>query len=234
VAEARAAAELGADSVELCVWPLCGGLTPSHGLLKAILHAVDIPVRVLVRSHPWRTDHRPDERSVLSAELASFNDFPVGLVTGGLEHHGQPDQDLLREMATYGQEQEITFHRAIDRSADIGLAMQQCMEHGIHRMLTSGGQASALAGAGTLERMVRQAGGRIQVAAAGGVMPGHVVELVERTGVTEVHFLAQKAVAADAHEVPLSSSRHADMAEMEPDRAKIDAIMNALVKAGMR
>jgi copper homeostasis protein len=179
-------------------------------------------------------DHRPEEFGVLLAELAGLVDFPVGLVTGGLDRHGMPDKELLREMTVLGNDHEITFHRAIDRSADIGRALEQCMEHSIHRILSSGGQASALAGADMLGRMVREAAGRLQVAGAGGIMPRHVVELVERTGITEVHFLAQKPITTRVPSLPLSSSRHPDLIEMEPDRAKIEATMNALVKAGLR
>ena len=51
-AEAKAAAELGCDSVELCSWLACGGLTPSSGFVDTVRSTLDIAVRILIRPSP--------------------------------------------------------------------------------------------------------------------------------------------------------------------------------------
>jgi len=61
-----------------------------------------------------------------------------------------------------------------------------------------------------------------------------VVEIVERTGVQEVHFAAQKLTRARVDKIALSSMHGATSFGVEPDMAKIEGVLNALVKAGLR
>ena len=85
-----------------------------------------------------------------------------------------------------------------------------------------------------LKQVVQRAGDRIMIAAAGGINAANVVELVERTGVMEVHFSAQRLKPGSAQGAGMSSTSQGVSFETEPDRAKIEGVMNALVKAGLR
>ena len=122
----------------------------------------------------------------------------------------------------------------MDHAKDPMEVLDACMALGIERILTSGGATFALDGANRLKELVARAGDRLVIAAAGGINGTNVVELIERTGVQEVHFAAQLHKGATAHAVAMSSTNQGVSFEVEPDRAKIEGVMNALTRAGLR
>jgi copper homeostasis protein len=82
---------------------------------------------------------------------------------------------------------EVVFHRAIDVTPDPLETLEALLTLAFDRVLTSGGAATALAGAETIRRMVRRAGNSLAVIAGGSVRGRNVRQLVELTGVREVH-----------------------------------------------
>ena len=235
VAEVEQASAHGADSVELCTWLAAGGVSPGWGLVAGAMQAAACPVRVLVRPGPGGFVHRDRERHMVLQEIELLAERGVhGVVFGALTAEGLVDMDLMREVRRTFPTGEVTFHRAIDQAADMRRAFQQCLDLGVDRVLTSGGRTSALDGRDILAWMVQQAKGSVQVAAAGGIQPAHVVELIERTGVDEIHFAAQRIVPASAVAAVALSSAAGAVATVEPDLPKLTAMMNALTAAGWR
>ena len=236
MAEARAAERAGADGVELCAWLACGGVTPAPGLLSWLKEQSPLRRRVLVRPTPGAFVYAPDERQVLLRDvlLCGVADAQAGVVTGALTADGDVDEGLMRSIAPALAGRELTFHRAIDHAADMPAALERCMALGVHRVLTSGGETLATDGAAMLKRLVERAGGRLLVCAAGGINPGNVVDLVQRTGVREVHFAAQRPAANVQKGAAMSSTNVGVNFLTEPDEAKIEGVLNALVKAGLR
>lgn len=235
-AEALAAERAGADGVEVCSWLACGGITPAPGLLNWLKERSPLRRRVLVRPGPGGFVHGADERQVLlrDALLCGVADAEAGLVTGGLSVAGEVDEPLLSSVRMLLAGRELTFHRAIDHAADMPAALERCMALGVHRVLSSGGETLAMDGAAMLKRLVERAGERLLVCAAGGINPGNVVELVQRTGVREVHFAAQRPASHVLKGAAMSSANAGVNFLSEPDEAKIEGVLNALVKAGLR
>lgn len=234
VEEGQVAAEVGADSVEVCTWLACGGVTPSSGLVDAVRSAVRIPVRVLVRPTPGGFVYSPGELHAILTDTEIYGGGAMGVVTGGLLADGGPDADLMRSVRKLAPESEITFHRAIDRAVQPLAVLDLCLEFGLERILSSGARPAAFDGRTGLKEMVRRVGDRLIIAAAGGINAMNVVELVETTGVNEVHFAAQLMKKVPIPVVPMSSTHTGVGFETEPDRRKIEGVMNALVKAGLR
>jgi copper homeostasis protein len=81
----------------------------------------------------------------------------------------------------------VTFHRAFDRIRNLPDALEQLIEIGVARVLTSGGAPTAVDGASAIAALVAQARGRINILAGGGVREHNVRDLVAQTGVGEVH-----------------------------------------------
>jgi copper homeostasis protein len=81
----------------------------------------------------------------------------------------------------------VTFHRAFDRVPDLFDALETLVDLGVSRVLTSGGAASAVEGLSELRDLVEAAEERIGILAGGGVRFQNVEEIVEETGVIEVH-----------------------------------------------
>src|SRR5690349_7603802 len=140
LAEAEAAHRAGVDSIELCSWLACGGITPSYGLVNTVKERVPLPLRVLVRPTPGGFMYNEEERQVILRDSMLLGMGGVGLVVGGLDEVGLPHQLLMKGVKLAAPECEITFHRAIDHGADMATAFAECVGLGVQRVLTSGGR----------------------------------------------------------------------------------------------
>ncbi|NRD26792.1 copper homeostasis protein CutC [Frigoribacterium sp. VKM Ac-2836] len=204
----------GADRVELCSALELGGVTPSQGLVEAVV-ATGVPVHALVRSRPGGFVYDADDLDVMVREIrALVRSGVAGVVVGALRDDGSLDVDALRwfvEAALDAEASrprpgvsalEITVHRAVDRAADPVAAVAALSGIGVTRVLTSGGASTVGAGlaSGVLPRLVEVAGD-VQVMAGGGVQLGDVPALVAAR-VDAVHLSAKRAQAVRA-----SSSR---------------------------
>jgi copper homeostasis protein len=110
-----------------------------------------------------------------------------GIVTGVLKPDGDIDVDRTRSLVDSAAGLPVTFHRAFDRTRNLPDTLEQLIEIGVSRVLTSGGAPTALEGAHVISALVALARDRITVLAGGGVRGHNVRELVEGTGVREVH-----------------------------------------------
>jgi copper homeostasis protein len=231
--EALAAAGAGVDSLELCTWLGSGGLTPSWGLFKAVQAHCAIPVRVLVRPAPGSFVHDGPTREALLLDVERFAGEGASVVTGGLRHDGTIDQALMGAIRSSTNGFELSLHRAIDHARDLPAAADLSVQLGVDRILSSGGAPTALEGVHTL-RQLTAAHSSIVIAAAGGIRPENVVELVERSGVGEVHFSAQRWIQRQGQVPLLSTDPAATNASVAADLKRIEGVLNALVNAGLR
>ena len=111
-----------------------------------------------------------------------------GIVVGCLTPDGEVDKPLLRLFVEASGDLPVTFHRAIDVCRDPSAALEDIIEAGCARVLTSGGRATALEGAEVIAQLVRQAGDRIIIMPGAGVTPENIAELARITGAKEFHF----------------------------------------------
>ena len=229
LAQVRLAARSGVEHVELCTWLACGGVTPSSGMARCAA-AIGIPQRVLIRSLPGPFVPDEEERAAMLSDALALREHAFGLVIGALGPDDRIDPTFVKAICANTPSAEITFHRAIDRSRDVLEALDKCLELGVDRVLTSGGAISAFAGIEVLARMVDHAGDRIVIAAAAGIDPHNVVEIVERTGVREVHFSVQRPILGRGQGSIMEGGDH----HPGCDEAKLEGVLNALVKAGLR
>ena len=207
----RTAREGGAARVELCSGLDLGGLTPSAGVVEAAVAAWGpagaetssrTGVHVLVRPRPGGfVLHRGDAEVVVRDAVVAVRAGAAGVVVGALEADGGLDESVLRAVldAVRGERAgaAVTFHRAVDAAADPAAVVERLAELGVDRALTSGGADDALTGAAVIAGLVRAAGGRLAVMAGGGVRATAVRELVQRTGVRDVHLSARRLVVPD-------------------------------------
>lgn len=239
VDEAMAAAAFGVDSVEVCTWLACGGLTPGPALVEAVRERTQntgLQRRVLVRPGPAGFVYNDVERRMIlrDPQLLIAADPTAGLVVGALTADGEVDLALMRDLAHALPGRELTFHRAIDHAKDPPGAAERLRGSGVQRILSSGGKTLAVDGASTLREMVSRSGQDLWVAAAGGINAQNVVQVVETSGVQEVHFAAQRPVGGAVTGAAMSSAHAGINFATEPDKAKIEGVLNALVKAGLR
>jgi len=186
--DAQAAARGGADRLELCADLSVGGTTPSAEIIRAVKARVFIPVFVMARPRGGsfvydageiEATHR-DIESVIAAEAD-------GVVVGALTPSNEIDVPTLRGFVARAGGVPVTFHRAFDQVGDLSRALETLVDAGVQRVLTAGGQGTALEGSAVLRSLVEQAGDRIVVLAGGKVRGHNAAELIARTGVHELH-----------------------------------------------
>jgi copper homeostasis protein len=191
--DARAAAAGGADRFELCAALAVGGLTPSLGTFAAIKQAVDVPVMFMLRPREGGMAYTEDECAVMERDLElALEHGADGFVFGFLTPESAVDaprcRRLLRRIEGAGRPVQTVFHRAYDVVADPRAALEQLIDLGITRVLTSGRAPTAAEGLDELRRTVEQAAGRIQILPGGGIRLDTLERVVRETGVEQVHL----------------------------------------------
>lgn len=104
--------------------------------------------------------------------------------------------------------------------------MESLIELGITRILTSGQAATAWEGRELIRQLVEQADGRISILPGAGISVENVTDLIEFTGVSEVHSSgSEKRFAAQDRLLP-GSTLEANMPHYSTKAEKVQAIKN--------
>jgi copper homeostasis protein len=191
VADARLAAQAGADRLELITAMGEGGLTPSVGLIEAAAAAVDIPVNVIVRPHSRSFVFDADDYAVMLRDVRAVAAAGAhGVVIGMLTPDGEIDREGLARAVDAADGLAITFHRAFDETRDLREAFDVLLGFdAITNVLTSGGKPSVLKAEETIRTLVHQAAGsHCTVLAGAGLTVDAVAGFVQATQVNAVHF----------------------------------------------
>lgn len=189
-----AAAQGGADRVELCCALSEGGLTPSVGMIEEAMKVPGIKINVLIRPRSGDFVYSEAEVNVMIRDIETCRKLGVnGVVFGALKPDGDIDKESCRRMAKAAEGLHMTFHRGFDMCRDAREAVKDIIELGFDRILTSGQEVSAMAGAMLIRDLQAEFPG-ITFIAAGGVIPSNVSEIVADTGVREIHASAKTTV----------------------------------------
>ena len=195
-ADGLAAAEAaGADRVELCAALVEGGLTPSFGMVEVALELARIPVHVIVRPRGGDFLYSAVEFRAMLADVRQLRAMGVaGVVVGCLTAEGAIDEARMAALVEQAGPLSVTCHRAFDMAADPHLAVEALVRSGVARVLTSGQQATAEAGAPVIRQVVRAAAGRLRVIACGGLDAGCIARVRAACDPDEMHFAALRQV----------------------------------------
>jgi copper homeostasis protein len=207
VESALAAQEGGAARVELCADLDHGGTTPDISLIRSVRERISIPLHVMIRPRPGDFCYTSQEFGEMEREIEKAKELRVdGVVFGLLTERGEIDAGRTRNLLELARPLSVTFHRAIDESADLRRALDELKVIGADRVLTSAGKGDILQNAGLLGELVRRSDGKPTIMAGGGVNFENVREIVNRSNVREVHTLS--AVLKDVSGVSQSSKSH--------------------------
>ncbi len=189
VADAKAAIAAGADRLELCAGLEIGGLTPSIGLVETVVAMSRVPVIAMLRPRAggFHYDHAEFEAMLRDADqfLAAG---VAGLAFGVLDHLGRIDDVRSKEIIERIGTRESVVHRAFDFMADQFESLEALVGLRVTRILTSGGQPTALAGATQLAELVGCAAGRIELMAGGGINAANIAEVIAASAVRQIHI----------------------------------------------
>ncbi|WP_312115699.1 copper homeostasis protein CutC [Brevibacillus reuszeri] len=191
VEDAKRAEQGGADRLELISGILEGGITPSWGLIDAVVKAVRIPVNVMVRPHSQSFCYTQDELFVMREDVRVIRELgAAGVVVGMLAEQKKLDTNGLELVLSEADELDVTFHRAFDE-ADDQLEAARILLHypQVRRILTSGGQKSAVEGVDCIAQLMQFTDKtQLNMLAGSGLSLSNITDFLQKTGVKEIHF----------------------------------------------
>lgn len=187
---AIAAQDGGAMRVELCDNLHRGGTTPSHGHITVARKALHIKLYILIRPRSGDFLYTDTEFEVMLSDVRHAIERGCdGIVTGILNRDGTIDVERNSQLINMARQHGLaaTFHRAFDFCVNQEQALEEIIEMGFERILTSGGKSTAMEGASIIRHLIKQANSRIQIMPGGGINEHNVADLVRFTGVKEIH-----------------------------------------------
>ena len=185
--------EAGATRVELNSCLFLGGLTPSIGEVRVAKKA-NIEIIAMVRPRGGGFCYTDLEFETMLADTeALINEGVDGIVFGILKPDGSLDEKRCEQIMKIIGNKTSVFHRAIDVVPDWRSVLDGLINLGINRVLTSGQAPSAHYGVEVIRSMVQHANGRIEILAGGGFNTQNIYDIVEKTGVDQVHLSAFKS-----------------------------------------
>jgi len=186
--------QAGADRIELCQGLSEGGLTPSPSLIKWCSANLKLGVMVLIRPRGGDFLYNDIEFEIIKRDIEFCRESGAGgVVVGFLNESGDVDKVKLKEAVKIAGEMEVVFHRAFDRCRDWEQALEDIIECGCCRILTSGLHDTACDGRFLLRQIIQKAGERIAILVGSGVVPENILEIYKETGFSEIHFSAKRA-----------------------------------------
>ena len=182
----------GAHRIELCDNPGEGGTTPSYGFIKASREVLKIELYPIIRPRGGDFLYSDAEFEVMKTDVKVCKGLGCdGVVIGILDTDGTVDKKRCGELVQLAYPMEVTFHRAFDRVKDATQALEDVIQIGCERILTSGLVPAAPDGAETLAALIKQADERIIIMPGSGVRADNIVGLAKRTGAVEFHTSAR-------------------------------------------
>lgn len=252
----------GADRIELCMDPDGGGTTPSYGLIKAaravtlrgrqaakaVTRPVDVgpapakvidtapaPVRLYPIIRPRGGDffYDKDDYAQMLEDIAVCKALGCdGVVIGGLTQEGLVDKQHCARLVEAAHPLGVTFHRAFDRTAYPLEALENIIDIGCERILSSGQRPTAPEGAALLAELVSRAGDRVVIMPGAGVRAENVVALQQATGAREFHTSARASVPSLMQFINPAMAEHLTSVavhseEVRQMRALLDRVYNS-------
>lgn len=178
----------GADRIELCANLGEGGTTQSIGVIRKLRESYGVKLYPIIRLRGGDFLYSQEEFECMQADAIACKELGCdGVVVGFLNRDGSIDTQRTAAIVESVYPLGVTFHRAFDRCLDPEKALEQLIEIGCERILTSGQQPTAPQGMELIAALNQQAAGRIIIMPGSGVHPDNVRQLRDRTGCREFH-----------------------------------------------
>lgn len=181
----------GADRVELNSAIFLGGLTPSLGAIIEAKKRLNIPVMVMIRPRVGGFCYTQAEMAVMLRDTKlAVGHGADGLVFGILTPDGLVDVERCRRIIELAQGRQTVFHRTFDVTPDPLKALDQLIELGFTRVLTSGQEKTAPEGIELIRKLIVHACDRIEILPGSGLRTHNIRAFVEQTKAKQIHFSA--------------------------------------------
>lgn len=178
----------GATRIEICDNLEGGGTTPSYATIEYCVKELGLETNVLVRPRAGDFFYSEEEFAVICKDVEMCKQLGANsVVVGFLKENGELDAERLENVVRIASPMKVVCHRAFDACVNKKEAIEQIINAGCSKVLTSGGAPISEEGIEGLAKIVKQVNGRIGVIAASGVTSENVIKIVNESGVKEVH-----------------------------------------------
>ena len=195
--DALTAERFPVDRIELNSALELGGLTPSlHTFLSAKANCTK-RIICMVRPRPAGFVYSLQETEIMFRDAEEFLDHGAdGIVFGFLNPDHTVEKTLTSRMVSliHRFKAEAVFHKAFDETPDPFQAMQDLVDCGVDRVLTSGQKPDVPQGAELIHSLIHQDGDRIQILPGGGVNEHNIAAVLKETGTAQIHFSAKTSL----------------------------------------
>jgi len=221
------AIKAGADRIEFCENPNEGGTTPSYGSLKTLIGLTGKPIFPIIRPRGGDFLYTAAEYECIKADLLLVKEIGYpGAVIGLLKADGSIDKEKTSELVKLAAPMQLTFHRAFDRCNDPLKGLEDIIDAGCKRILTSGQVPNVAEALPLIKTLVEKAAGRIIILPGSGVRANNCKKIIDETGATEIHSSARKAIASKMNYN--KPSMNENMISMGIDEKEIHAMITAI------
>jgi copper homeostasis protein len=184
----KSAVEGGADRIELCANLAEGGTTASYGTIKQCREAFTVLLYPIIRPRGGDFLYTREEFEIMLQDVKLCKQLGCdGIVIGLLNTDGTIDVKRTAQLIETAYPLGVTFHRAFDRCKNPFVALEQLIEIGCERILTSGQQPSVADGVELVTELNQIANERIIIMPGSGVRKENIQLLAEKTGCVEFH-----------------------------------------------
>jgi copper homeostasis protein len=229
IAGALTAYKAGADRIEFCENPEEGGTTPSFGALQLVKKLISIPVFPIIRPRGGDFFYRNEEFSIMQQDVLFCKSLGFeGIVFGLLNTDGTIDKERTASLTSLAYPMDVTFHRAFDRCYNPLKSLEDIIECGCQRILTSGQFTTASEGAGLIKQLIAVADDRIVIMPGSGVRSNNIIELATATNAIEFHSSGRRPIKTSMlYEVPTMME---SLTYIGVDKEEVKSMQAALTK----
>ena len=193
------AEKAGAQRIELCSEISVGGITPSLGLLKKVMHSLSIPVQVLIRPRSGDFHYSNAEFDIMKENILQCKELGcAGIVSGVLHANNTIDIKRTRELIELSKPMSFTFHRAFDVVPKPKESLLELIKMGVGRLLTSGQKEKAEDGIDLLIELQKLAKNKLTILPGSGINSENCIHF-KNAGFTEIHSSASKIISMNTH-----------------------------------
>jgi len=182
----------GAHRIELCDNPGDGGTTASHAMIELARKKTSIQLFPIIRPRGGDFLYSDEEFVIMQKDILWCKQNGCdGVVIGMLKEDGTVDRKRTAKLVELAYPMSATFHRAFDRVLDPFQSLEDIIEIGCERILTSGKKPTAIEGSFLLKQLVEQSDERIIIMPGSGVRANNILEIAKQTGAREFHSSAR-------------------------------------------
>jgi len=219
------AQEAGAHRVELCADPSDGGTTPSFSLIKIARKKLNIALYPIIRARGGDFLFSDEEFEVMLHDVLMCKELGCdGVVIGILKADGSIDKKKCSRLVEAAYPLGVTFHRAFDWAVNPFEALEDIIDIGCERILTSGQQPTAMQGVSLIFDLVRQAEDRIIIMPGSGIRASNIADIAKKTDASEFHSSARIKIKTEM--LYLNVSMQEEQFTVMADRNEIEGMLN--------